>query len=233
MSLNITASAQAKASLRQGIDLKTELAQVAEVSLTCLAAIRERLLASQDIMLEDDPELKDEDQDDADDCDLGLGDEDALDEEDEVVGISDQETGPSWTRDGGFELRVVSDSQGGWRVNVPLCGWEGLAGKTKLGQSYVDAVSSRQLVYLRLALWLEKKHQDVLARGPFGRVEQPLVTQKGLLKERLDGRVLFDGVTSVAGKKDATAAANLSRYLKNVDLSWPQGSIPLRGLFAD
>lgn len=221
MSVGASVTLGAKASARQSIDVKTEVGLVAEASLTCLTALRERLLASQDIVLEDDPMLEDaDDSDDADDCEFDLGDEDVPEEKDEVVGVSDQEIGPGWTRDEGFALRVTPDpdSKGQWLVDVPQCGWEGLVGQTRRGKACVDAVSTRQLVYLRLAAWLGECHQDLLENGPSALVK-PLKGQRDLLKE------VFD-------KGDVTAP-NLSRYLKNVDLSWPQGSIPLRRLFAD
>ena len=222
MSVGASVTLGAKASARQSIDVKTEVGLVAEASLTCLTALRERLLASQDIVLEDDSMLEDaDDSDDADDCEFDLGDEDVPEEEDEVLGVSDQEVGPGWMRDEGFVLRVTPDpdAKGQWLVDVPQCGWEGLVGQTRRGKAYVEAVSTRQLVYLRLAAWLEECHQeDVLKKGPFAPVN-PLMRQKDLLKD-----VFVEG--------DVTAP-NLSRYLKNVDLSWPQGSIPLRKLFAD
>lgn len=222
MNVRTNVSLRAKISARQSIDQKTEIGLVAEASLTCLTALRERLLASQDIVLEDDLMLEDaDDSDDADDCEFDLGDEDVPEEEDEAVGVSDQEIGPGWTRDEGFALRVTPDpdSKGQWLVDVPQCGWEGLVGQTRRGKACVDAVSTRQLVYLRLAAWLEERHQeDVLKKGPSALVK-PLMGQRDLLKE------VFD-------KGDVTAP-NLSRYLKNVNLSWPQGSIPLRRLFAD
>lgn len=221
MSVGASVTLGAKASARQSIDVKTEIGLVAEASLACLATLREQLLASQDIALEDDPLLEDEDIDDVDECEFDLGDEDVPDEEDESVGISDLEIDPGWMRDERFALRVVSapDAKGHWLVNVPQCGWEGLVGRTRRGKGCVDAVSTRQLVYLRLAAWLEEWHQeDVLKNGPFAPVK-PLMGQRELLK------TVFD-------KGDVTAS-NLSRYLKNVDLSWPQGSIPLRKLFAD
>lgn len=219
-------------SARQNLDLKVELGVVAGASLACLTAIRECLLASQDVALEDDPTLEDGGTDDTDDCELDLGDEDVLDWEDEQVGISDQEIGPGWTRDAGFALRVTRGPDGRWQVSVPLCGWEGLVGLTRRGWGHVDAVSARQLVYLRLAAWLEQKRQDVLACGPSGGAG-PIMKQKDLLGERLDGQALFHGVETITGKSPSTAVANLSRYLRNVDLSWPQGSMPLRKLFAD
>lgn len=221
MSVGTSAALKVKVSARQNIDLKTEIGLVAEASLTCLAALRERLLAAQDISLEDDPMLEDKDNDDADECEFDLGDEDVPEDEDEVVGVSDQEAGPGWMRDEGFALRVTPDpdAKGQWLVDVPQCGWEGHVGLTWRGKEFVGAVSTRQLVYLRLAAWLEECHQkDVLQKGPFAPVK-PLMGQGDLLKK------VFD-------KGDVTAS-NLSRYLKNVDLSWPQGSIPVRKLFAD
>lgn len=222
MNVRTNVSLRAKVSARQSIDQKAEIGLVAEASLTCLTALRERLLASQDIVLEDDLMLEDaDDSDDSDDCEFELGDEDVPAEEDEMVGVSDQEIGPSWTRDEGFALRVTPDpdAKGQWLVDVPQCGWEGLVGQTRRGKACVHAVSMRRLVYLRLASWLAERHQeDVLKKGPFAPVS-PLKGQRDLLRK------VFD-------KGDVTAS-NLSRYLKNVDLSWPQGSIPLRKLFAD
>lgn len=234
MTVGANVAAKLRASVRQNLDLKIESGLVAEASLSCLAAIRAQLLVARDIVLEDDPLLEDEAIDDADDCELDLGDED-VPEEAETEGISDQEAGPGWTHDEGFSLRVVADPKDNekWQVNVPLCGWEGLVGKTRRGRVCVDAVSARQLVYLRLAVWLEAEHHDdVLAKGPFAR-GKPFMKQKDLLGMKLDGEALFKGVETIDGKSRSTAAANLSRYLKNVDLSWPQGSIPLRKLFAD
>lgn len=222
MSVGASVTLGAKASARQSIDVKTEIGLIAEASLACLATLRERLLASRDIMPEDDPMLDDsDDSDDADDCEFDLGDEDVPEEEDEAVGISNLEIDPGWTHDEGFVLRVTPDpdAKGQWLVDVPQCGWEGLVGQTRRGKACVHAVSMRQLVYLRLAAWLAERHQeDVLKKGPFAPVN-PLMRQKDLLKD-----VFVEG--------DVTAP-NLSRYLKNVDLSWPQGSIPLRKLFAD
>ena len=231
MSVGMNATAR----VSQSLGLKTDLGLtlVAEASLTCLTALRDRLLASQDVMPEDDPMLEDEDLDDADECEFDLGDEDVPDEEDEAAGILGQEIGSDWTRNEGFTLRVTCDPKGEWQVNVPLCGWEGLVGRTWRGKGYVDAVSARQLVYLRLADWLEEKHSDVLMRGPFEPVK-PLMGQMELLAEQLDDHFpLFKGVETIDGKSVSTAAANLSRYLKHVDLSWPQGSMPLRKLFED
>lgn len=235
MSVGASVTLGAKASARQSIDVKTEIGLVAEASLTCLTALRERLLASQDIVLEDDPMLEDaDDSDDADDCEFDLGDEDVPEEDDEVVGVSDQEIGPGWMRDEGFVLRVTPDpdAKGQWLVDVPQCGWEGLVGQTRRGKACVDAVSTRQHVYLRLAAWLEECHQDLLENGPYGPIKS-LGKQKDLLAEELDGHALFWGIKTISGRETSTAAVNLSRYLKNVDLSWPQGSIPLRKLFAD
>ena len=126
-------------------------------------------------------------------------------------------------RSSGVSDIQFSITDGKWICDVPQSGWEGVVEVTRYGKAVVDKVSVRMQVYFHIAEWLEKKHTDFLRKGPFG-FAKALCTQQHLLDGPLEKVLVGDG--------KVTAPA-LSRYLRNVDLVWPTGAIPLRKCFGD
>ena len=215
--------ASAKAQRSVDVALKTQTEAVARVSVSCLAELREQLLVAGDIKVEDEPELEDVELDEEDSPEMDMDDEDECVEsegEDEYGNPSADDMGVF--RNDTFEIRVMSDGNR-CRCDVPQSGWEGVVGVTLYGKTAVDTVSVRMQVYLQIAIWLEDNHQEFLRKGPFS-LKSALCTQKELLSEPLK-RVL--------GKNKDGGASALSRYLKNVDLVWPDGALPLRKCFIE
>ena len=196
---------------------------VACASAACLAEVRDQLLVAGEIKIEDEPDLEDVESDD-DDAEMDFGDEDESGEDEDVVedGQPLADDAPLF-RKGAFEIRVTETDGGLWLCDVPQSGWEGVVGVTGYGKEAVKKVSVRMQVYFHIAEWLEKKHPDFLRKGPSG-FKKALCTQKELLNGPL-GKVL-------GGNRD-TGASFLSRCLKNVDLVWPDGALPLRKCFGD
>lgn len=215
--------ASAKAQRSVDVALKTQTEAVARASVSCLAELREQLLVAGDIKVEDEPELEDVELDEEDSPEMEMDDEDEY-----VESEGEDEYGNPLADDMGvfrndtFEIRVMSDGNR-CRCDVPQSGWEGVVGVTLYGKTAVETVSVRMQVYLQIAIWLEDNHQEFLRKGPFS-LKRALCTQKELLSEPLK-RVL--------GKNKDGGASALSRYLKNVDLVWPEGALPLRKCFIE
>ena len=213
--------ASAKAQRSVDVALKTQTEAVARASVSCLAELREQLLVAGDIKVEDEPELEDVELDEEDSPEMEMDDEDEY-----VESEGEDEYGNPLADDMGvfrndtFEIRVMSDGNR-CRCDVPQSGWEGVVGVTLYGKTAVETVSVRMQVYLEIANWLEDNHQECLQKGPFC-LKRALCTQKELLSEQLK-RVL--------GKNKDGGASALSRYLKNVDLVWPEVALPLRKCF--
>lgn len=221
--VGVTRHVEASAKAQHSVDaaLKTQTEAVARASVSSLAELREQLLVAGDIKVEDEPELEDVELDEEDSPEMEMDDEDEYVEsqgEDEYGNPSADDMGVF--RKGTFEIRVLRGGEG-CRCDAPQSGWEGIVGVTLYGKKVVETVSTRMQVYLEIAIWLEEKHQKFLQKGPFG-AKRALCTQKELLSEPLK-RVL--------GKNKDGGASALSRCLKNVDLVWPEGSLPLRKCF--
>ena len=221
MTLSTGVGVEHRAEKRLSADVAA-LAQTAAVaSVSCLAELREQLLTAGDIIVEDEPELEDAELDEADGPEMEMDDEDEYAEPE-----GEGEYGNPSADDAGvfrmdtFEIRVMDDGRK-CRCDVPQSGWEGVAGATPYGKKAVETVSVRMQVYLEIAIWLEEKHQEFLKKGPFGH-KHAICTQKALLGGPLE-KVL-------GGNRNGGAPA-LSRYLKNVDLVWPEGALPLRECF--
>ena len=212
-----------KASHRVSADVAVVEQAVACASVACLAEVRDQLLVAGEITIEDEPELEYAESD-YDDAEMDLGDEDEWqDDEDSVEdGRPSPDDAPLF-RKGAFEIQVVASDDGRCLCEVPQSGWEGVVGVTKYGKEVVKKVSVRMQVYFHIAEWLENEHQDFLRKGPFG-FAKALCSRKELLDEPLK-KVL-------GGTKDG-GASSLSRYLRNVDLVWPAGAIPLKKCFGD
>ena len=216
---DVEVSAKAQSSV--DVALKAQTEAVARASVSCLAELREQLLVAGDIKVEDEPELEDVELDEEDCPEMDMDDEDECVEsegEDEYGNPSADDMGVF--RGDTFEIRVLRDGDRYW-CDVPQSGWEGVAGVTPYGKNVVKTVSVRMQVYLEIANWLEDNHQEFLQKGPFC-LKSALCTQKELLSEQLK-RVL--------GKNKDGGASALSRYLKNVDLVWPEVALPLRKCF--
>lgn len=218
-----TAGVQLRAAHRITADVAVLEQVVACASVAGLAEARDQLLVAGEIMIEDEPELEDAASDD-DDAEVDLGDEDELrDDEDSIEdGQPSPDDSPLFRKDA-FEIRVVETEEGKCQCEVPQSGWEGVIGVTRYGKEAVKKVSVRMQVYFHIAAWLEKVHQDFLRKGPFG-FAKALCTQQHLLDGPLE---------KVLGGDKKVAAPALSRYLRNVDLVWPDGAIPLRKCFGD
>lgn len=214
----------AQAALGVDVNFQTKIHAFACASVSCLAEARAQLLASGDIEIEDEPELEedlpmeeDEGEFDPSDKDVSVGEE--LGEEQEIV----SDPASCIFRRDRFEIKVVNDDKE-WRCEIPQIGWEGVRGVTQYGQRAVRAVSTRMQVYILIAMWMEEKHQDFLKKGPFG-FERSLCSQKKLLDDECAS------LKTLIGKTKDGGAASLSRYLKNVDLVWPEGALPLGKCF--
>ena len=211
----------AKARLSANVAALTQAAAVASVS--CLAELRDQLLVAGDVKVEDEPELEDVELDEEDGPEMEMSDDDEYvesEEEDEYGNPSSDDMGVF--RKDTFEIRVTSDGCE-CRCDVPQSGWEGIVGVTPYGKKVVETVSVRMQVYLDIAIWLEEKHQKFPQEGPFG-ARRALCTQKALLDGLLE---------KVLGKNKDGGASTLSRYLRNVDLVWPEGALPLRKCFRE
>ena len=222
--VGVTRRIEAGAQVQHSVDvaLKTQTEAVARASVSCLAELREQLLVAGDIKVEDEPELEDVELDEEDSPEMEMDDEDEYVEsegEGEYGNPSADDMGV-FRRDT-FELRVLRDGNK-CRCDVPQSGWEGVAGVTPYGKNVVKTVSVRMQVYLEIAIWLENKHNEFLRKGPFC-LKSALCTQKELL--------LSGPIKRVLGKNKDGGASALSRYLKNVDLVWPEGALPLRKCF--
>lgn len=232
MPMQITTQAQAQVQVKHALslDLKVIRALLAEVSFDCLLSVRNQLILSGDVVLEDDLGLEaDQVLEDEFESEIDLGDEDEPAEADETDASFIADNAVSWTHNAVYSLIVEEEANGNYRVDAPPCGWEGLKGCKPKGQQCIAAVSARQLFYARLAAWLEAKYQLLLKAGPFSgsKIKK---AQNELLTEKLDGHPLIKGIETLSGK---AATENLSRYLKHIDLSWPQGAFPLRELFTN
>ena len=214
--------AGAHAAVRLSVNVAAMAQAVACASVACWTAVRDQLIAAGEIKIEDEPELEDESGDD--DAEVDAGDEDEWRDDEDTVedGQPSPDDAPLF-RTGAFEIQVVVSDDGKWICDVPQSGWEGVVGVTRYGKAVVDKVSVRMQVYFHIGEWLEKEHQDLLRKGPFG-FEKALCTQKELLDGPL-GKVL--------GGNNDTGASFLSRCLNNVDLVWPAGAIPLKKCFGD
>ena len=213
----------AQAALVVDVNFQTKIHAFACASVSCLAEARAQLLASGDVEIEDEPKLEedlpmedDEGEFDSSDEDVSVGEE--LGEDREIVS---NPTFGIFRRDR-FEIKAVKDGDE-CRCEVPQSGWEGVRGVTEDGERAVSAVSTRMQVYLLIAIWMEEKHQDFLKKGPFG-LQLPLCSQRDLLAN-------CSSLKTLIGKTKDGGAASLSRYLKNVDLAWPEGVLPLSKCF--
>ena len=217
--------ASAKAQRSVDVALKAQTEAVARASVSCLAELREQLLVAGDIKVEDEPELEDVELDEEDSPEMDMDDEDECVEsegEDEYGNPSADDMGVF--RNDTFEIRVMSDGNR-CRCDVPQSGWEGVVGVTLYGKTAVEMVSVRMQVYLQIAIWLEDNHQEFLRKGPFSQ-KSALCTQSALLGDN-------GPLERVLGKNKDGGASALSRYLKNVDLVWPDGALPLRKCFIE
>ena len=213
--------AKAQASAAVNVDVKMKVSAIASASVSCLAEIRAQLLAAGEIEIEDEPELEEDLSEEEDEGEFDSSDEDVVwdDEPDEEREFVLDSSSGIFRRDR-FEIKVVKSGDE-WRCEVPQSGWEGVVGVKPFGKKAVDTMSTRMQVYLLLAIWLEERHQCFLQAGPFGRKEA-LCSQRELLRGPLKG---------VLGKIEKNAATSLSGYLKNVDIAWPEGTLPLRKCF--
>ena len=221
MSMQIHAGAHAAALLSGNVAAMAEA--VACASAACLVEMRDQLIAAGEIKIEDEPELEDIETDD-DDADMDLGDEDEWRDDEDTV--EDGQPSPDDTtlfRKSAFEIRVSETDGGRYLCDVPQSGGEGVGGVTRYGEEAVKLVSVRMQVYFHIAMWLEENHQKFLQKGPRG-FTRALCTQRNLLDEPLK---------KVLGAYKDGGASPLSRYLKNVDLVWPDGALPLRKCFGD
>lgn len=225
----ISAKAQASIGVKAQVSIDvTVLAQaVACASVECLAEMRAQMIAAGEIRLEDEPELEDVEEIDEESAELDMGDED------EDRGGDDSSDGEWFLygdvglfREGVFEIKVLEPDGGKSRCDVPQSGWEGVVGVSWYGKKVADTISTRMQVYLRIAMWLEKEHQEFLKKGPSW-LKKPLCSQKDLLKGPL--KSVFQGEK----KSKGIGASALSRYLSNVDLVWREGAIPLRKCFSE
>ena len=219
--IGYTAGVQLHASHRITADVAMMAQAVACASVACLAEVRDQLLVAGEIKIEDEPDLEDVESDD-DDAEMDFGDEDESREDEDVVedGQSSADDTPLF-RKGAFEIRVTEAYGGICQCDVPQSGWEGVVGVTGYGKKVVKKVSVRMQVYFHIAEWLENEHQDFLRKGPAG-FKDTLCSQKELLIGPLE---------KVLGKTKDGGASSLSRYLRNVDLVWPAGAIPLKKCF--
>ena len=213
----------AQAALVVDVNFQTKIHAFACASVSCLAEARAQLLASRDIEIEDGPELEEDLPGEEDEGEFDSSDEDVAkseDPDDDRGSVCDPSSG-IFRRDR-FEIKVVKDGDE-CRCEVPQSGWEGVRGVTEDGERAVSAVSTRMQVYLLIAIWMEEKHQDFLKKGPFG-LQLPLCSQRDLLAN-------CSSLKTLIGKMKDGGAASLSRYLKNVDLVWPEGVLPLNKCF--
>ena len=205
------------------VDVQTKVHAIASASVSCLVETRTQLLAAGEIKIEDEPELEEDLLEEEDEGEFDSSDEDALrsDEPYEAREIVSTPYSGIFRRDS-FEIKVV-ERDGEWRCEIPQSGWEGMVGVRPFGEKAVSTVSTRMQVYLLVAMWIEEKRQDFLREGPFG-VLLPLCSQKNLLEDCEPLRDL------IGGNKDG-GASSLSRFLKNVDIVWPEGVLPLNKCF--
>ena len=219
MNMQIHAGAYAAALLSGNV---AEMAEaVACASVACLAEVRDQLFVAGEIKIEDEPELEDVESD-FDDAEMDFGDEDEWRGDENTV--EDGQPSPDDVplfRKGAFEIQVVASDDEKCLCDVPQSGWEGVVGVTRYGKEAVKKVSVRMQVYFHIAEWLENEHQDFLRKGPYG-FKKALCSQKELLAGPLE---------KVLGKTKDGGASSLSRYLRNVDLVWPTGAIPLKKCF--
>lgn len=221
MNVRIHAGLHAAALLSGNVAVMAQA--VACASVTCLAEVRDQLIAAGEIKIEDEPELEDIEPDD-DDADMDLGDEDEWRDDEDIVedGQPSSDDTPLF-RKSAFEIRVIETDDGMYQCDVPQSGWEGVVGVTGYGDEAVKQVSLRMQVYFHIAMWLVGNHQKFLQKGPCG-FKKALCTQRNLL----DGPL-----KKVLGVDKDGGASSLSRYLRNVDLVWPDGALPLRKCFGD
>ncbi len=200
-------------------DLAVLAEMVASASAVKLDLILGQMLVAGEIRIEDEPMLEENlGQDDEDALELEYGDEDVPDDTEDAVVDADGTESPF--RDDVFGISVKKGPDGRWWCDVPLSGWEGVEGVGKYGKKAVGTVSARMQAYSRIAQFLEKDHQDLLANGPFS-VRKPICKQSELLSSGC-----FKGMGGFG-------ASSLSRCLHSVDLVWACGSLPLRRLFAE
>ena len=210
----------ARIGLKYGLtaDLAVLAGMVASASAVKLDLILGQMLVAGGTRIEDEPMLEENlGQDDEDAPELEYGDEDVPDDTEDTVVDADGTESPF--RDDVFEISVKKGPDGRWWCDVPLSGWEGVAGVGKYGKKAVGTVSARMQAYSRIAQFLEKDHQDLLANGPFS-VRKPICKQSDLLSSGC-----FNGI-------EGFEKSSLSRCLHSADLVWACGSLPLRRLFA-
>ena len=205
------------------VDIQTKVHAIASASVSCLAETRAQLLATGEIKIEDEPDLEDDLLEEEEEGEFDSSDEDEFRNEDsheEMKIVSNPYSGV-FRRDS-FEIKVV-EVGGEWRCEIPQSGWEGIVGVKPFGEKAVYTVSTRMQVYLLVAMWIEETHQEFLRKGPFIST-LPLCSQKRVLEEC---KPLWN---LIGGTKDG-GVSSLSRYLKNVDIVWPEGVLPLNKCF--
>lgn len=230
---SVATAVKAEASVKAELSAKVMAQTIASATVSCLAQIRDQLLAAGLIKIEDELEVDEDFPDEENDAEIDLSDEDEM---------------PDWEYDGGcetvddpfadlfgrdaFEIKVVKVGDK-WHCEVTQSGWEGIVAASAFGMKVVKAVSTRMQVYLFIATWLEENHQRFLERGPFRQEEPLLRSQVELLGELRKDKLLNDclGKTAKGGDVKDHGASSLSRYLENVDLVWPGGAIPLKKCF--
>ncbi len=174
-----------------------------------------------DFMPEDD-DLPLEDAEQLFDAEWDLSDEDAPPPRDFAGDPSDND--PYFPSDDFYRLPVVNGLDGIARCLPPSNGWVGATGLTHSGRDALQHVSTRMAVLGMVAAWLTRhpRVRNRLQNGPEGF----LAGWKPLPQDDFLKQCDWPGKSGKAGIKEK---GTFSKFIRNANLSWPQGSIPLHG----
>ncbi len=167
------------------------------------------LPAADDLPLEDDGETLDAEWD--------FSDEDALSADDNSDAFLPEAKG-LFAPEGGYRIQVAVGDDGRMRCIPPVNKWGAARGLTPYGIRAIRKVTTRMEALEAVSAWLEEKFRSRLADGPEGFLDG--------WKPRPQKEFL-DWCASKADK--APHKASFSKFIRNVRLSWDEGSIPLQG----
>lgn len=123
-----------------------------------------------------------------------------------------------FTSDSFYRIRVVYGEDGRARCIPPENDWGGARGITRRGETALGKNASRMEALSAVAEWLHEKFRAKLGDGPGGFQDGWVPRPQ---KEFLDWHGSKYG--------DSLDKGSFNKFIRNVRLSWREGSIPLHG----